>query len=216
MNTTKTNFKLLLACLSLFLFSACSRQEGCTDPAAVNFDPFALVSDGSCYYLPGNDPFESGEPEEQDNGGNNNSSYEPVGLIITHIELQNISLCDGNGTYWDGSQWDKPDIQISLYQSGTNTQYNSPTAHNVYSYVFNNVHLNVLNLYQPLTIQIQELDFVDGLTIYPISTMLTYNFQVATWTTNQSSITMTVVGTAGLCNGNTADMSITLYFSWIY
>ena len=51
MNTTK---KLSIAVIALFatatIFTSCSKQEGCTDPAATNFDVEAEKDDGSCKY----------------------------------------------------------------------------------------------------------------------------------------------------------------------
>ncbi|WP_306641136.1 T9SS type A sorting domain-containing protein [Sanyastnella coralliicola] len=43
--------KVIAAILSFFLLSISSfAQEGCTDPSAANFNPFASVDDGSCAY----------------------------------------------------------------------------------------------------------------------------------------------------------------------
>jgi uncharacterized protein (TIGR02145 family) len=41
----------ILAATCLLLVS-CQQEEGCTDPAANNFDPTAEIDDGSCEYLP--------------------------------------------------------------------------------------------------------------------------------------------------------------------
>lgn len=41
---------LTFACLISFTFFSCSKKEGCTDPLSLNYDPEAIVNDGSCEY----------------------------------------------------------------------------------------------------------------------------------------------------------------------
>lgn len=36
--------------ISLLLFVSCNKDEGCTDPLAVNYSSAAITDDGSCYY----------------------------------------------------------------------------------------------------------------------------------------------------------------------
>src|SRR5690606_18234668 len=50
----KTNKHLTVITLSVILlgsvFTSCSKKEGCTDPAAINFDVDDQKDDGSCTY----------------------------------------------------------------------------------------------------------------------------------------------------------------------
>ncbi len=65
----------------LFLISSCSKKEGCTDPAAINYDQDAEEDDGSCEY------------EENNNGNDNGDSGEPVvlsGTIDSPLLLEDI------------------------------------------------------------------------------------------------------------------------------
>ncbi len=39
---------LFVLTLAIFALSSCGNDEGCTDPSSANFDPEALVDDGSC------------------------------------------------------------------------------------------------------------------------------------------------------------------------
>jgi len=41
--------KFFLIALVIFA-TACSKEEGCTDPYAVNYNPDAEISNGTCYY----------------------------------------------------------------------------------------------------------------------------------------------------------------------
>ena len=52
--TTPIHFLLLLAILSAVM-PACKRNEGCTDPTSINYDPDAEKDDGSCIYASSND-----------------------------------------------------------------------------------------------------------------------------------------------------------------
>ena len=54
--------KLSIITLTVFLsgaiFTSCSKKEGCTDPAATNFDVDAETDDGSCVYPVADTPVE--------------------------------------------------------------------------------------------------------------------------------------------------------------
>jgi len=43
-------FKKFLFLALIIFVSACRREDGCTDPFAVNYNPDAEISDGSCFY----------------------------------------------------------------------------------------------------------------------------------------------------------------------
>ena len=54
LNRATIRFSLVLALvLSVFLQVGC-KKKGCTDPASLNYDPDAQVSDNSCTYPEGN------------------------------------------------------------------------------------------------------------------------------------------------------------------
>ena len=45
--------KLIYLFLAVSLvFTACKKEEGCTDSIATNYNPDAEIDDGSCEYLP--------------------------------------------------------------------------------------------------------------------------------------------------------------------
>ena len=46
----KITFTLLSLALTSLIFTSCSKEEGCTDPAATNFNVDAQRDDGSCKY----------------------------------------------------------------------------------------------------------------------------------------------------------------------
>ena len=42
--------KILFLCITLLIFNACKKEEGCTDPSASNYDSQALEDNGTCIY----------------------------------------------------------------------------------------------------------------------------------------------------------------------
>jgi len=203
--TFKTKLFYLLTILGIVMLASCEEQYGCTDMNAINYDPYADVSDGSCYYLPTTpDPTPIPPPVQN-----------PVGLKVTKIELLNISLCNGPNSYWDGSQWDKPDVRITLFQNNTSAFYVSPIAHNVTSYTFNNINLTLSNLQTPLSLKIEELDIIGAVTVMPIAVMINYDYAISSWSYSSSIAEISYL-TANLCAGNTANMKVRLHYTWIY
>jgi len=199
----KSKLCVFLAITGIVILSSCEKRYGCTDMNALNYDPYADLSDGSCYYVTNPTPVPP-------------SSQNPIGVKITKVELLNISLCGASGQYWDGSQWDYPDVRITLTQNNTSVFYESHIVNNVLSHTFNNINLNLTNLQIPLSIKIEELDVIGTVTVLPIDVMLTYNFQIANWSYSSTSSTMTVNGSSNLCAGNTADMKVRVFYTWIY
>lgn len=46
----KSIIYISISVLTLHLFYSCKKEDGCTDPLAINYDAYAQTDDGSCYY----------------------------------------------------------------------------------------------------------------------------------------------------------------------
>lgn len=74
---------LAAACLMLV---SCQQEEGCTDPAATNYDPNAVEDDGSCNY--GNDPGNPGGGGNNTTTGCNSVTFDGYSYDVVQIGSQ--------------------------------------------------------------------------------------------------------------------------------
>ena len=97
MNTTmKTNKTLTILTIGLFLMgtmlTACSKKEGCTDPAANNFDVEAETDDGSCTY----DKEEKAEHIEAHLTFNFSHHFDGVPITAANFNQFNFTTANGD------------------------------------------------------------------------------------------------------------------------
>lgn len=88
MKTTKTTLIAITALFTLgSLFTSCSKEEGCTDPAATNFNVEAEKDDGSCQYAVIETPEE--EHEESHIVVNFNHHFDGVPVTMNNFNQFN-------------------------------------------------------------------------------------------------------------------------------
>tara|TARA_B110000977_G_scaffold35874_1_gene47981 strand:+ start:1994 stop:2617 length:624 start_codon:yes stop_codon:yes gene_type:complete len=151
----KNYFYLFLLISFVGFVSSCNKDvSGCMDYTAVNFDPDATISDGSCAYCP--DGYE---------GVGCNDQITPSLLRIDKIVVDQFPAWDGTGGSWD-TNGTGADITLELLNSSGSVLYSTSTYYEnaipTTNYPFNSINYSLGSPYENIQIVLYNYDTIFG------------------------------------------------------